>query len=66
MTVPVQEYESGSPEDQRKFDRWLNTNAVVSSIFAIGVLAMALAAILIPYPSSRDVAAAVSTSVSGE
>lgn len=61
----AREYQ-GSPENQRDFDKWLNSNAVLSSIFAIGVLAMALAAIVVPYQSGKDVAAVVPTSISGE
>ena len=36
-------YERLSPEDQRTFDRWLTANAIFGLIFAIGVIAMALA-----------------------
>jgi hypothetical protein len=32
-----------SPEDRHTFDRWLKANAVVGSIFAAGLFAMALA-----------------------
>ena len=32
-----------SPKEQREFDRWLKTNAVLGSILAIGMMAMALA-----------------------
>jgi hypothetical protein len=31
------------PQDQREFDRWLKANAIISSIFVAGLLAMALA-----------------------
>ena len=61
----TREYQ-GSPENQRDFDKWLNSNAILSSIFAIGVLAMALAAIVVPYQSGKDVASVVPTSISGE
>lgn len=54
-----------APEDQRNFDKWLNSNAILSSIFAIGMLTMALAAIVVPY-HSKDVVAVVSTSMGGE
>ena len=57
---------STAREDQREFDKWLNSNAILSSIFAIGVLAMALAAIVVPYERGQDVAAVASTSMSGE
>ena len=67
MTIrTAREFEKTSPEDQREFDRWLGSNAILSSIFAIGVLVMALAAIVVPYQTNKDVAAVVSTSVSGE
>jgi hypothetical protein len=36
-------YRNMSAEDQRTFNRWLKVNMVVSSIFAAGLLAMALA-----------------------
>ena len=36
-------YRHMSPEDQRTFNRWLKVNLVLSSIFASGLLAMALA-----------------------
>jgi hypothetical protein len=62
----AQEFRKTSPKDQREFDRWLGSNAILSSIFSIVVLAMALAAIVVPYQIYKDVAAVVSTSVSGE
>lgn len=39
----AQEYQRASPKDQREFDSWLNSNAILSSIFAVGMLVMALA-----------------------
>jgi hypothetical protein len=30
-----------SAEDQREWDRWIKANAIVGSIFAVGLLAMA-------------------------
>ena len=65
-TATAREYQRTSPEDQRDFDKWINSNAILSSIFAIGVLAMALAAIVVPYQTGKDVVAVVSTSMSGE
>jgi hypothetical protein len=66
MTIhTAREYQSKSPEDQRKFDRWLDTSVGISSIIAIGMLTMALAAIVVPYVKHMDVAV-VSTSMSGE
>jgi hypothetical protein len=32
-----------SPKEEREFNRWLETNAILGSILAIGMLAMALA-----------------------
>jgi hypothetical protein len=32
-----------SPQDQRVFDRWLEANAIISLIFAVGFVLMALA-----------------------
>jgi hypothetical protein len=31
------------PRNPREFDRWIKANAVIGSIFAIGILAMAAA-----------------------
>ncbi len=31
------------PRNPREFDRWIKANAVIASIFAIGILAMAAA-----------------------
>ncbi len=47
----VRDYRSASPDDQRKFDRWLKANAILSLILALGMLAMALAAITSPKSS---------------
>ena len=64
MTIhTAREYQRMSPQE---FDRWLNSDAIISSFFAIGILAMALAAIIVPYQSGNDVVAVVSTSMSGE
>jgi hypothetical protein len=52
-------YQSTSPENQRKFDRWLKANAILSLIPALGMLAMALAAITTT-PKSSNVAASES------
>ena len=67
MTIGTERaYQSTSPEDKREFDRWLNSSAILSSILGIGLLAMAFAAIVVPYHQSRDTAAVVPTSMSGE
>src|SRR5262245_45866525 len=39
----ARQYRAMSPEDRHTFDRWLKANAVVGSIFAAGLFAMALA-----------------------
>lgn len=36
-------YMKMSLDDQRTFDRWLKANAIIGSIFAVGVIAMAVA-----------------------
>jgi hypothetical protein len=37
------DYKTLSPDDRRKFDRWLSSNAVIGSIFATWLVAMAVA-----------------------
>ena len=37
------DYKTLSPDDRRKFDRWLSDNAVIGSILAAGLVAMAVA-----------------------
>jgi hypothetical protein len=37
-----QRYKDLTPEDRRTFNRWLAINTIVGSIFAAGLLAMAL------------------------
>jgi hypothetical protein len=36
-------YKTMSPEDQRGFNRWLTGNAIIGSILAMGLVAMAIA-----------------------
>ena len=36
---------NGYPRNPHEFDRWLKANAILSSLLAIGMLAMALAAL---------------------
>jgi hypothetical protein len=36
-------YKTMSPEDQRVYDRWLMGNAIIGSILAMGLVAMAIA-----------------------
>src|SRR5262245_7903237 len=57
--------QSTSPENQRKFDRWLKANAILSLITALGMLAMALAAITTS-PKSSNLAASESKELAGE
>jgi|SRR3954469_18821751 hypothetical protein len=35
-------YKTMSPEDQREYNRWLIGNAIIGSIFAMGLMAMAI------------------------
>jgi hypothetical protein len=61
-----QQYERMSPEDQRTFNRWISANAILGTVFAVGMLAMAVAgtnstgrpdAAIAPSPSAPNVAA---------
>jgi hypothetical protein len=56
-------YKRMSPENQRAFNRWLKANAILGSIFAAGVIAMAVAGSM--SVGSRDAAVASTTSASG-
>jgi hypothetical protein len=47
-----------SPEDRRKFERWLKANVVVGFILFLGMLAMALS-MTTTTPTSSRVAASV-------
>jgi hypothetical protein len=53
----------GDHQSPRDFDRWLNANAVIGSLLAIGMLAMALAAITTS-PKSSNVAGSTSHELS--
>src|SRR5262249_24971286 len=57
--------QSTSPENQRKFDRWLKANAILSRIPALGMLAMALAAITTS-PRFSNVAAGKSNELAAD
>jgi len=57
--------QSTSPENQRKFDRWLKANAILSLIPALGMLAMALAAITTS-PRFSNVAAGKSNELAAD
>jgi hypothetical protein len=39
----LDQYKTLSPDDRRKFDQWLSGNAVIGSILAAGLVAMAVA-----------------------
>jgi hypothetical protein len=45
-------YCNSSPEDQRKFDRWLKANVVVAAVFALGLMAMAVNSTGLPGPDT--------------
>jgi len=49
-------YRTLSSEDQRAFNRWLKANAIVGAIFAIGLIAMALAGSRSAVPRDAEVA----------
>ena len=48
--------EKWSPQDCREFDRWIKANAIIGSLLAAGLLAMAVAGV--PSAGSGDTAAA--------
>ena len=48
--------EKWSPQDWREFDRWIRANAIIGSLLAAGLLAMAVAGA--PSAGSGDTAAA--------
>jgi hypothetical protein len=54
-----QNYMKMSPEDRRTFDRWLKANAIIGLIFAVGIVAMAVAGF--NSGGSRDAAVAENT-----
>ncbi len=55
-------YMKMSPEDRRTFDRWLRANAIIGLIFAVGIIAMAVAGS--NSGGSRDAAVAGNTKTS--
>jgi hypothetical protein len=55
-------YMKMSVEDRRTFDRWLTANAILSLIFAVGVIAMAVAGF--SSEGARDAAVAETTKTS--
>lgn len=57
------DYGKLSPEDEHIFNRWLKANAIGGAIFAIGLIAMALAGSRSVGP--RDAEVASSTNASG-
>jgi hypothetical protein len=52
--------EKWSPQDWREFDRWIRANAIIGSLLAAGLLAMAVAGA--PSAGSGDPAAAGNSS----
>jgi hypothetical protein len=48
------QYRGSTPEDQRKFDRWLSATAAVASIFALALLAIALKSTGLPGPEAAS------------
>ena len=52
--------EKWSPQDWREFDRWIKANAIIGSLLAAGLLAMAVAGA--PSAGSGDAAAAANSS----
>ena len=52
--------EKWSPQDWREFDRWIKANAIIGSLLAAGLLAMAVAGA--PSAGSGDTAAAGNSS----
>ena len=51
------EYEKMSPEDRRKFDKWIGANAILGAVCAVGILAMAFASLTSPGRSDAVLAA---------
>jgi hypothetical protein len=58
----LRKYQPLSTEDRRKFDKWLNANAILGSILAIGMLAMAVAGFVTGGPPEDTEVAAIATS----
>ena len=52
--------EKWSPQDWREFDRWIRANAIIGSLLAAGLFAMAVAGA--PSAGSGDTAAAGNSS----
>ena len=52
--------EKWSPQDRREFDRWIKANAIIGSLLAAGLFAMAVAGA--PSLGSGDTAAAGNSS----
>ena len=52
--------EKWSPQDWREFDRWIKANAIIGSLLAAGLFAMAVAGVL--SAGSGDTAAAGNSS----
>jgi hypothetical protein len=39
----LRDYKIMSPEDRRTFHRWIKANAILGLVFAVGIVAMAVA-----------------------
>jgi hypothetical protein len=50
----LEQYKTQFPDDQATFNRWIRANAVIGSIIAIGLIAMAVAGSR-SGPSSKEV-----------
>jgi hypothetical protein len=49
-------HKSMSPKDQRAFDRWLEANSILGTMFAVLFVAMAVAGWMVEGPSSAAIA----------
>ena len=58
-------YRDLSPEDQRRFDRWLKANAVGATIFALALIAMAINSSGLPGPEAAAAKTAVNSNAAG-
>jgi hypothetical protein len=61
------DYKTLSPDDRRTFDGWLKSNALIGSILAAGLVAMAVAGSSSgPSPMTADANSATMTRLYGE
>jgi hypothetical protein len=52
----LREFQKMTTDDQREFNKWVNANAVVGSLLAVGLLAMALAGARSAAPDGAGIA----------